>query len=83
LAIADIVATQPVPVELRSRLAAIGACVGGAALVTELRVMLKQAGFAGSDIALKEATRELIRQWTDDPGAGDFVVSALITAHKA
>jgi SAM-dependent methyltransferase len=83
LAIADIVATQPVPAELRSKLAAIGACVGGAALVADLQAMLKQAGFAGIEIALKEASRELIRQWTEDAQAGEFVVSALITASKA
>jgi SAM-dependent methyltransferase len=83
LALADIVATQPVPLAIRGKLDAIGACVGGAALVDDLRTMLTQAGFAKVDIALKEASRELIRQWTDDAAAGDFVVSALITAHKA
>lgn len=83
LALADIVATQPVPLTLRGKLDAIGACVGGAALVDDLRAMLTQAGFAKVEIALKEASRELIRQWTDDATAGDFVVSALITAHKA
>lgn len=82
LAIADIVATQPVPLAIRGKLDAIGACVGGAALVDDLRAMLAQAGFAQVEITLKEASRELIRQWTDDPAAGDFVVSALITAHK-
>ena len=83
LALADIVATQPVPLTLRGKLDAIGACVGGAALVDDLRTMLTQAGFAKVEIVLKEASRELIRQWTDDAAAGDFVVSALITAHKA
>ena len=83
LALADIVATKPVPLEIRGKLDAIGACVGGAALVDDLRTMLTQAGFTKVDIALKEASRELIRQWTDDATAGDFVVSALITAHKA
>lgn len=83
LAIADIVATQPVPLALRGKLDAIGACVGGAALVDDLRAMLAQSGFSKIEITLKEASRELIRQWTDEPKAGDFVVSALITATKA
>jgi SAM-dependent methyltransferase len=82
LAIADIVATQPLPVEMKSRLEAIGACVGGATLVSELHAMLVAAGFNRIDIVLKEPSRALIREWTDDPRAGDFVVSALITAHK-
>ncbi len=83
LAIADIVATRPLPDEIRGQLAAIGACVGGAALVTDIEAHLKAAGFAAVAVTLKESTRELIREWTDNPAAGDFVVSALITAIKA
>ncbi len=82
LTIADIVATQPLPAEIRTKLEAIGACVGGATLVSELRTLLAEAGFTRIDIVPKESSRALIREWTDDPGAGDFVVSALITAHK-
>jgi arsenite methyltransferase len=82
LAIADIVATQPLPAELRTKLAAIGACVAGAALVDDLQAMLKSAGFSRVDIALRESSRAMIREWTKDPAAGNFVVSALITAYK-
>ena len=83
LAIADIVATQPLPAALKTKLGAIGACVGGATLVDELRQMLAEEGFGRIDINPKESSREYIRHWTDDPRAGDFVVSALITAYKA
>lgn len=82
LAIADIVATQPLPAAMRAKLSAIGACVGGAALVEDVRAMLIGAGFARVDITLRENSRALIREWTDDPTSGDFVVSALITAYK-
>jgi len=82
LAIADIVATQPLPAALKSKLGAIGACVGGATPVDELRQLLAEAGFGRIDINPKEASREYIRHWTDDPRTGDFVVSALITAYK-
>jgi ubiquinone/menaquinone biosynthesis C-methylase UbiE len=83
LAIADVVATRPLPAELRAKLSAIGACVGGATLVSELDELLRGAGFARIEIVPKERSREYIRQWTEDPSAGDFVVSALITAYKA
>lgn len=82
LAIADVVATKPLPERLRQQLASIGACVGGATLVDEVRRMLTSAGFGKVDIMLQERTRELIRDWTEDPEAGDYVVSSLITAYK-
>ena len=82
LAIADVVATKPLPAELKKKLSAIGACIGGATLVSEMRALLTAAGFARIDIVPKESSRAYIGQWTDDATAGEFVVSALITAYK-
>jgi len=82
LAIADVVATKPLPVELRKKLSAIGACIGGATLVSEMRALLIEAGFTRVDIVPKDSSRAYIGQWTDDATAGEFVVSALITAVK-
>ena len=82
LAIADVVATRPLPVDLKKKLSAIGACIGGATLVSEMEAMLDAAGFTRIDIAPKESSRAYIAQWTDDATAGEFVVSALITATK-
>ena len=67
---------------MRAKLGAIGACVGGATLIGELRAMLTETGFARVEIVPKESSREYIGHWTDDPTAGEFVVSALITAYK-
>ena len=50
LAIADVVATKPVPADLRQKLAAIGACVAGAALISDVRAMLRGAGFTRVDL---------------------------------
>ena len=82
LAIADIVAIRPLPAAMHEKLATIGACVGGAALLDDLRAMLLEAGFARVDVALRENSRAMINEWTDDGNAGEFVVSALITATK-
>jgi SAM-dependent methyltransferase len=82
LAIADIVATKPLPAALRAKLSTIGACVGGATLVNKLRAMLAAAGFVRVEIVPKDSSREYIGHWTEEPTAGEFVVSALITAYK-
>jgi arsenite methyltransferase len=82
LAIADIVATQPLPERLREKLNLIGACVAGAALVSDLKMWLADAGFRQIEIKPRETSRALINEWTEDTKAGDFVVSALITAVK-
>jgi arsenite methyltransferase len=82
LAIADVVATRPLPESVRAQLNAIGGCVGGAALIGDIKAMLKEAGFARVEIVTRDETRSLIRQWMEDESAGDFVVSAFITAYK-
>jgi SAM-dependent methyltransferase len=82
LTIADVVATRPLPERIRTRLSAVEACIGGAALIDDLKAMLKEAGFARVEIALRDETRSLISRWTEDENAGEFLVSAFITAFK-
>ena len=83
LTLADVVATKPLPAPVRSQLEAVGACVGGAALVNDLEAMLREAGFSRVEIAPRDETKALISQWTGTEEAGDPVLSALITAYKA
>jgi SAM-dependent methyltransferase len=80
LAISDVVATKPVPPSLKQKLEAISACIAGAALVSDLETMLKEAGFARIDIQPRESSRQTVAQWTEDPTVADFVVSAYLTA---
>ena len=82
LAISDVVATKPLPAEIRAQLPLIGACIGGASLVEDVRAMLAAAGFVGITIDLKGASRKFIAQWGRDPRIADFLVSAIITAVK-
>lgn len=82
LAIADVVTTRPLSEALRAKLPLIGACIGGATLVSELQAMLKAAGFSAVEIGLKENSRKVIAQWGDDPAIADYLVSATITARK-
>jgi len=43
---------------------------------------LAEAGFIDVEVKIKEASREVIKQWLPGSGAEDFVVSAEITARK-
>jgi len=54
----------------------------GAALVSDRQTWLAEAGFRQIEIKPRETSRALISEWTEDTRAGNFVVSALITATK-
>jgi SAM-dependent methyltransferase len=82
LAISDVVATKPLPDDIRAQLPLIGACIGGASLVGELGTLLAAAGFKRVDIVEKGASRKFIAQWGSDPRIADYLVSAMITAWK-
>ena len=84
LAIADIVATSPLPAEIQQNLALVSACVGGAATIDDTRTMLQENGFESIRIKAKDESRELISQWApgESKNAGDYVVSAYIEAVK-
>ena len=84
LAIADIVATAPLPAKIQQDLALVAACVGGAATIDDTEEMLKEAGFVEIKVQPKDKSRELIRAWDPHKSdkAGDYVVSAYIEAVK-
>ena len=84
LAIADIVATAPLPADIQQNLALVSACVGGAATIADTKNMLQEAGFVDIRTTAKDESRKLISQWTpgERKNAGDYVVSAYIEAIK-
>lgn len=82
LALSDIVATRPLPHELKDDFAAYTGCVAGAATVEEIERLLKEAGFIHVTVEQKSGSREFINQWLPGKNAGDYVVSAIISARK-
>jgi len=82
VAVADIVRTAELPLELAADLAALCGCVAGAASIAELEKMLADAGFAEIRIRPKDASREFIRNWVPGRKAEEFVVSATIESVK-
>jgi ubiquinone/menaquinone biosynthesis C-methylase UbiE len=82
LAVSDIVATAPLPDDVRKDLALHAGCVAGASQIGEIESMLKQTGFVEFRIKPIDASRELIREWVQDRPVADFIVSATIEAKK-
>ncbi len=80
LAISDIVATAPLPQEVRENVELHVGCMAGAALIDELKKMLAEAGFTDIRITPNETSRDLIREYVPDTGLEDYVVSAIIEA---
>ena len=82
LAISDIVATAPLPEDVRQNLELHAGCIAGAAPIADLKSILKEAGFSNISIKPIEESRESIRQWFKDSHVADFVFSATIEAIK-
>jgi SAM-dependent methyltransferase len=82
LAIADIVATEPLPEDIRHNLELHAGCVSGAAQVEELKAMLEEAGFVDVRVGPIDKSEEIIRNAAPGRNAEDFIVSANIEATK-
>ncbi len=82
LAVSDVVATAPLPDDVRGDLALYVGCVTGASQIDEVESMLKRAGFADIHVKPVDASREFIREWAQGRPVADFIVSATIEATK-
>ena len=82
LAISDIVATAPLPEEVKHDLALHAGCVAGAAQVDELKSMLEEAGFENIRIDPLDKSKAIIREWALDGNVADYILSARIEAVK-
>jgi SAM-dependent methyltransferase len=82
LAIADMVATAPLPDDIKADWAAYTGCMAGASQITELQHMLEMSGFKDIKITPKDSSRSFIREWLPDKRIEDYLVSATIAATK-
>lgn len=82
LAVADMVATAPLPDDIKSDWAAYTGCMAGASQVTDLQRMLEASGFENIEIAPKDSSRSFIRKWLPGKSVEDYLVSATIEAVK-
>jgi len=82
LAIADIVAIAPMPVELAQDEEMISSCIGGASPVEDIEQWLLKAGFEDIRIAIREKSREFVSCCAPGEGLEEIVAAAMIEATK-
>ena len=82
LAISDVVATAPIPDNLRQDEDLWGGCVSGSQEIGKLEEMLTALGFQEVRITPKAESREFIREWVPGKSIEDYVVSATIEAMR-
>jgi len=82
VAVADIVATAPLPKEVAEDWSAYTGCMAGASQIVDLEKMLRDAGFSEVRIAPKDTSRSFIREWLPEKKVEDYLVSATIEAVK-
>ncbi|MBN1196321.1 MAG: methyltransferase domain-containing protein, partial [Candidatus Aminicenantes bacterium] len=82
LAVSDIVAVKPLPAKISDDPDAYNGCVAGAALVGDVKNMLRKAGFVDVSVEVREDSARFLRDWFPGSGAEEYVRSAMITARK-
>src|ERR1700751_5324248 len=82
LAVADMVATAPLPKDIKADWGAYTGCMAGASQIGELERMLQISGFKDIKIAPKDSSRSFIREWLPGKKIEDYLVSATIEAVK-
>src|SRR6516162_11636316 len=63
LALADMVATAPLPDDVKSDWTAYTGCMAGASLMSEIERMLESSGFANIKVAPKDSSKAFVREW--------------------
>ena len=82
LAIEDMIATAPLPDDVKADWAAYTGCMAGASQIADLQDMLQASGFKKIKIAPKDSSRSFIREWIPGKQIEDYLVSATIEAVK-
>jgi SAM-dependent methyltransferase len=82
LAVADMVATAPLPDDIKADWGAYTGCMAGASQISDLERMLQRSGFTDIKIAPKDSSRSFIGEWLPGKRIENYLVSATIEALK-
>ncbi len=81
--ISDTVAIVPLTEDIKRDLNFVASCIGGAAHVEGLRVMIQNAGFTQIRMQPKDNSRELFEAWAPGKKLEEYVASFIIEAEKS
>lgn len=82
IAISDILATTPLPQEIKDDLSLISSCIGGAELLDIVADMLTKSGFRNIQLIPKNNSKEIVKSWAPDRNIEDYIASYYIKADK-
>jgi len=82
LAISDVVASCEMPEDMKNDLDLYSGCMAGASLISELEILMRDAGFTKINISPKDDSKDFIKDWAPGKNVTDYVLSAHIEAIK-
>jgi len=82
IAISDILKGEDLPQEIKNDLDKYSNCIAGAAKAKELTKILEKSNFKKIEIDKKDNSQEIVKDWSAEIKAEDFVFSAYIKARK-
>lgn len=82
LAISDVVASAPLPEDIKNDKDLLSGCMAGASTIEELVQMMSDSGFKEITITPKDESRSFIKDWAPGTNIEEFVLSAYIQAVK-
>lgn len=83
LAISDVVAIKPLPVEMKQDLELWAGCAAGSLLKDELENLLARLGFREIRVEIEESSSSLVNSWAPDKSPEQYLASGRIQAVKA
>ena len=83
LAISDVVAIKPLPVEMKQDLELWAGCAAGALLKDELENLLARLGFQEIRVEIEESSSSLVNSWAPSKSPEQYLASGRIQAVKA
>lgn len=82
LSISDILAKKQMPEYIRNDARMIASCIGGAALINDVKAMLQQAGFGDIRLEKKQGSEKMVASWAPAEGLENYIASYIIEAVK-